>query len=92
MSPSQHPDQQMRLLTHDGIIATDVPRGGQASTVGQYWNAVGTFLATGDVKPLAAFRDVEINGYRLLTDPDAIESWAAFGEPDFEDIYNETGR
>ena len=83
---------QMRLITSDGVIAAAVADETQRSLVGQHANAVAQFLATGDTKPLKPFDGVVIADHQLLTDPDALEAWAAQGELEFEDIYDVSGR
>jgi hypothetical protein len=82
----------MRLITSDGVQAVFIADEDERSLVARHANAVAQFLATGDTDPLVEFVDTEVAGHRLETDPDALEAWAAEGELEFEDIYNETGR
>jgi len=82
----------MRLITTEGVKAEPVADEHERSLVGRHANAVGQFLATGNVDPLSLFDGVAIAGHPLLTDPDELERWAAHGELEFEDIYDATGR
>lgn len=83
---------KMRLITTDGVKAAPVADEHERSLVGQHANAIGQFLATGNADPLSTFEGVAVAGHSLLTDPDALETWAAQGELEFEDIYDATGR
>jgi hypothetical protein len=83
---------RMRLITTQGVQAVPLDDEHDRSLVGSHANAVAQFLATGDIEPLGPFRDVEIAGHRLETDPDELEAWAAQGELEFEDIYSSSGR
>lgn len=64
----------------------------QASTIGQYLNAVQVYLNTGDEAALSAFVGTAIvdeNGeeYELETDPEALRTIAEATEEDFPKIY-----
>ena len=78
----------MRLLTPEGVIETGVSADADRSDVGAYWNAVQHVLDTGKDDRVRDFDQVEIEGYTLETDADAITRWAKQGELDFEDIYD----
>jgi len=82
----------MRVLTVEVGQTTVEPRSEpEASVIGRYWNAVGAFLATGDVEVLAPFVGVIVGDHILETDPDVIEAFG--GEPDdWESIYRESER
>jgi hypothetical protein len=82
----------MRIITAEGVRAVEVSDETDRSLVGGHANAVARFLATGETDPLTPFHDVLIAGHKLLTDPDALEAWAAQGELEFEDIYSSSGR
>ena len=84
--------KKMRLITRDGIEGLEIADERDRSVVGSHANAVAQFLATGDTKPLKPFEGVVIADRQLLTDPDALEAWAARGELEFEEIYDATGR
>lgn len=78
---------RMRLLTGDGPVWVDVENDADASDIGTYWNAVRTFLRTGDDVSLSPFEGQPLGGVYPLTDLDGIEYWALRGELEFEDIY-----
>jgi len=82
---------RMRLITAHGVEAIEIADEQQRSVVGRHSNAVGRFLATGDTDVLAPFVGVVIADRELLTDPHQLESWAAHGELEFEDLYDVTG-
>lgn len=77
----------MRVLTDRGVEVFPVIYWPDRSTVGQHWNDIKHFLATGDVGPLDRYQGVKVLGRRLQADPDEIERWARQGELEFEDIY-----
>ena len=83
---------RMRLITTDGVKAVEIADEHERSTVGSHANAVAQFLATGDTNLLKPFDGIVIADRELLTDPDELEVWAAHGELQFEDVYDETGR
>ena len=78
---------KIRILTQDGIDFIEVPDPHERSEAGTYWNAVRTYLRTGDDSALSPFEGETIAGKYVQTDLDAIEEWARRGELDFEDIY-----
>ena len=80
------------MLSDHGTIELHVEVGsGAASLIGSHWNAVKSFLHTGDVVSLIAFAIWTVGGHRFAVDPSWIEAWAARGELDFEDIYESGG-
>ena len=80
---------RMRILIADGV-GWVTPRGeAEASDIGTYWNAVRRYRRTGDDSGLWPYEGMQIAGHTLETDPDVIDYWAATGELDFEDIYEE---
>lgn len=79
--------KQMRLITRDGVVAVPVDDARDRSVVSGHAQAVARFLATGEAEVLEPFVGVEVEGHQLLTDPDALEAWAAQGELDFPEIY-----
>lgn len=90
-TPSDRLYRRMRALTRpDGPQDLDIQNSRDARRIGLHWNAVKHLLATGDERPLAAFKNVRVRGHQLETDPDIIEAWARRGELDFEDIYDLT--
>ena len=79
----------MRIVTAEGVIDVDVRGSRQATRVGQYMNAVKTFLDTGDDEALSRFQGVKIAGHLLATDPGEVEEVARVHELRFEDIYGD---
>lgn len=78
-SPSGLPE----IATRDSRVAT---------MAAEYWNAVHTFLQTGDASDLARFRgrhilDAEGNRVPLLTDLDELERLGSAGVLSFESLY-----
>jgi hypothetical protein len=59
--------------------------------VAHYWNAVRTYLRTGDQRALRPFRGkalrVDKIAYPFITDPRTLERLYQAGEVAFEDIY-----
>lgn len=78
---------RMRILTRVGVRDVDLPEFSDRSTVGGHWNAVQTFLYTGETDELERYRGVSVANRLLLTNPDEIERLARIGELDLEDIY-----
>ncbi len=83
--------RRMRLLTPEGVVDVGIRGSRTASRVGDYWNAVHQYLATGDDAPLRPFAGKRVAGRAFETDLDALDRWARRGELDFEDIYAMTG-
>jgi hypothetical protein len=81
---------RIRMLSDHGTIELPVERGSHAaSLIGSHWNAVKGLLHTGAVFPLIPFAIWTVGGHRFAVDPGWIERWAASGELDFEDIYED---
>jgi len=79
--------QRMSVLSPDGVVDVDV-RGSRArSMVGQHWNAITKFAATGDAGALSPFAGKRVGGAALATDPDQIEEFLRRREIDIDDIY-----
>lgn len=82
----------MKMLTASGVEVLAVDFGSDAaSAIGRHWNAVKRFLHTGDISEPEPFASLRIRGHRFAVDPGWIEHWAARGELDFEDIYENGG-
>ncbi len=77
----------MRMLTNTGVETVGAGRR-DASTVSEYWSAVGHYLKTGDDSRLRKFRGKTVGGLELETDLDVIDERYQRGEIDFEDIYD----
>lgn len=81
----------MRFLTPDGLIELHIRSSTSASRIGEFWNAVDTYLRTGRTGALNRFRGkvVRLNGvaYPFVTDPRTLDRLANAGEVRFEDLY-----
>lgn len=84
----------MRVLTERGVVIVDVRDSRTATRIATYWNAVDTYLRTGDRRALAAFagRTFRAGGHRwvFITDPRLLERLANAGQVSFENLYSET--
>ncbi len=88
--PTDRLFRRMRLLADEGVIDIDVRSSRRATWIGEYWNAVHHFLATGDDSRLRPFAGKSVGAQRFETDADSVELWARRGVLDFEDIYELT--
>jgi hypothetical protein len=79
--------RRVHVIGPEGERWVDTRGSRVASRVGAYWNAVRTYLGTGDEEPLERFRGVRVGGIELETDLDVIEELARRGEVAFEDLY-----
>jgi len=81
----------MRVLTERGLVVLDVRSSRTASKVATFWNAVDTYLRTGDRRPLAPYkgRSFLAEGHRMpfITDPRLLDRLAHAGQVTFEDLY-----
>src|SRR3954451_15590908 len=57
------------------------------STLGSYWNDVGTYLRTGDASKLTPYEGMRVGGYQLVTDDYELDFLANDGELDLDSIY-----
>ncbi len=88
-------DRLLRVLvipTPDGLAEIATLDSRAASIVGEYWNAVNLYLATGDDSELARFRgmstvDADGNAVPLLTDTDELERLGSAGVLSFQSLY-----
>ena len=84
---AEAPYARLRVLTVEGPKIIDVHDPTDASRVAQHWNAIRTFLGTGDPTALTDFESESVEGERLETGLAAIEDWDRAGALDFEEIY-----
>jgi hypothetical protein len=81
----------MRVLTDRGLVVLDVRSSRTASKVATFWNAVDTYLRTGDRRALAPYegRSFLAEGHRMpfITDPRLLDRLAHAGQVTFEDLY-----
>ena len=92
-------DRLLRVLvvpTREGLREIAVRDSRQASQVAEYWNAVQTYLATGDAAALRKFRGKHITDAKgarvqLLTDRDELDRLGSAGVLSFESLYAKAG-
>jgi hypothetical protein len=86
----QKADRRQRKMLVPTTLGTSpiIVRGSkQASRLGRYMSAVGTFLRSGDTAALDEFEGQAIAGYPLITDPDILSSLAEAGALQLDEIY-----
>lgn len=91
---AKNTDRLVRSLnfpTETGIIGLDVKDSRSAKRIAAYWNAVKTYIETGDASGLRRFRGkvVRVNkrGYPFITDTGTLDRLADAGELAFDDLY-----
>lgn len=89
-------DRLVRTLnfpTETGITGLDIRDSRSARRVAAYWNAVKTYLETGDASGLRQFqgRYIRVNkrAYVFITDTRTLNRLADAGELSFDDIYDD---
>jgi hypothetical protein len=87
VTPSDRVYQRMSVLSTEGLRDIDTRGSRVRSVVSDHWNAIGRFLATGDIAVLRPFVGKRAGGVELATDPDLIEEYGRQGELDIDDIY-----
>jgi hypothetical protein len=82
----------LRVLTPEGQISVEVRDSRTASRIGEYWDAVRHYVATGDTSRLRPFRGkfffAQKRGYRFVTETAVLDRLAYAGELHFEDLYD----
>lgn len=80
---------RMRIISTEGVVEADVRGSENRSTVYWHGRAVDRALdpVVGDIEGLREFEGVEVSGYTLETDPDALLELALTGEIDWLEIY-----
>ncbi|MGA2819324.1 MAG: hypothetical protein ABSF61_01495 [Anaerolineales bacterium] len=85
----------MRFPTREGVIDLEVRDSRSASLIGEYWNAVAKYVATGDGRELRRFRGKSIRSGKVswpfLIRSEALENLGDAGEFKFETIYEDVG-
>ncbi len=81
----------MRVLTTEGEKWMENLPYGEASAVGQHWNAVRKALE-GDDWPLLQMWGTTVGGHQLETDPLVIYVLGHQGEVNFDDLYGYGGQ
>ncbi len=78
--------------TESGLVSLNVRDSRTASRISDFWNAVHTYLRSGDQYGLRKFRgrviSVEKRKYAFITDPDTLDRLFDADELTFDDIYN----
>jgi hypothetical protein len=86
----------MRLLTSDGEAIVTAVDSETASIIGDHWNAVRTYIRTGNYEPLEIFIQrfvhVEEGDFELLTHLPTLNRLVRAGALNFQDLYSSTGR
>lgn len=88
-------DRLLRVLmipTHEGLREIAVPDSRQASSIGEYWDAVQNYLETGDSSALRKYRRKRIkdaSGSRipLVVNLDELDRLGSAGVLSFESVY-----
>ena len=80
------------ILARHGVVEIGITDSGQASTLGEYWNAVHRYLSTGDDSRLVNFRgkhiaDAHGEKFPLLTDREELDRLGSAGVLSFESLY-----
>ena len=74
-----------------GTQVADLQGNRRATALARYWNAVDSYLKTGDMTALQPFRGKAVRvgrrSYPFVTDRRTLERLARAGEVRFEDIY-----
>jgi hypothetical protein len=91
-------DRLLRLLplpSHRGLVEVFLNDSRESSRVGEFWNAVGLLINTGDSSAVQLFEGdgvTDINGriHFFLTDLAELRRQASFGTLRFESIYGRT--
>ncbi len=86
-SPSDRLYRRMSMLTPTGRVDVDVRGAGAATRIGQHWNAVDHYLATGDRSAVAKFSGRRVGGMPFATDHTDIEAQFHRGELLIDEIY-----
>lgn len=92
--PHDNIRRTLNFLTSRGTVAVTVYDSRTASEIAEHWNAVRTYLRSGNTSALRRFRGGVIltsEGIReFVTDPDVIDRLADAGELEFEQLYRAT--
>jgi hypothetical protein len=85
----------MRFLTPRGIIIVTTQDSDTASLIGEYWNALRTYVNTGTYESLdqfiLRFINVEEGSFEFLTHRPTLNRLARAGELFILDVYASTG-
>jgi hypothetical protein len=91
VKPYDQLKRKMRFLTSRGIMTVTALDSDTASVIAGYWNAVRTYVRTGNYEPLEPFIlrfvNVEEGTYEFLTHRPTLNRLARAGELFFRDLY-----
>ena len=83
----------MRWIVETDVITIDLTDSRTASRIGSYWNAVRTYVETGNAQQLRQFRGktirVQKRAYFFVSDTHVLDRLVRRGELSFETIYSE---
>jgi hypothetical protein len=79
--------RNMVILTPRGTANVTIRGSEQASQLGHYFSAVGTFLRSGSTDALKQFDGQSLAGHRLITDPETLQNLARAGALHLDQIY-----
>lgn len=95
IKPTDHLRRMMLMLTSQGLITVTTLDSDTASIIGAYWNALRTYVTSGDFEPLEPFIlrfiHVEEGDFEFLTHRPTLNRLARAGELHFQDLYASTG-
>lgn len=95
VKPYDQLKRKMRFLTSRGIITVTTLDSDTASVTAGYWNAVRTYIRTGDYGPLEPFTlhfiYAEEGTFEFLTHRPTLNRLARAGEMFFQDLYASSG-
>jgi hypothetical protein len=85
--------RRMRWIVETDVITIDLTDSRTASRIASYWDAVKTYVETGNTQALRKFRGktirVQKRAYFFVTDTRVLDQLARRGELSFETIYSE---
>jgi hypothetical protein len=87
LKPADREYRRMKIISGGRVVEVDVRGSHVASRIGEYWNAVRTYVDTGDDADLAGFSGFRAGGVEVETDLDVIDELALRDAFDFDSIY-----
>jgi DNA-binding MarR family transcriptional regulator len=95
VKPNDNLRRKMLMLTAKGLITVTALNWETASLIGSYWNAVRSYITSGDFQPLEPFIlrfiRAEEGHFEFLTHRPTLNRLARAGELHFQDLYSSTG-
>ncbi len=82
--------RRLRVISTEGPVWVDVRSSRTASLVARHANAIRAYGLHGDASVLAEFRGKRAGGAELAVDPAMLAAFAAAGELDAFDLYDES--